>query len=71
MFQLVFDEYPAVVPWVAGHDVRPERANLHFGALELQFEANLGREMIQIVGEPRREVVGLVAPGLAQINRIQ
>ena len=71
MLQLVLDEHSAVVPWVAGHDVRPERANLHFGALKLQFEADLGREMIQIIGEPRREVVRLMVPGLAQVNRVQ
>ena len=53
------------------HDVRPERADVHFGALALQLDADRGCEMTQIVGEPRREVVRLVVPRLARVNRIQ
>ena len=68
--QLVLDENPAVVP-CASHDIRPEGADMHLCALALQFETDSGCEMMQVLGEPRREVVRLVVPSLAQINRIQ
>ena len=44
---------------------------MHCRALALQLDADRGREMTEVVGEPRREVVRLVVPRLARINRIQ
>ena len=70
-FELVLDDHPAVVHPGAGHNVGAIGADVHFGVLLLQLNSKLARETIQVLGQPRSEVLGFVLPRVAEIGCFQ
>ena len=71
IFQLVLDQYTAVIPRIGGHDVRAVGADVHFTVLKLKLDAENRGEPIEIPGEPWCEVEGFVLPRFPRINPFQ
>ncbi len=66
--ELVLDEDPSAIGRIVGNDVRTVRPHLDFTALEVQVKANHLGKAVQVLGEPRREVVCFVGPRFSQVG---
>ena len=66
LLELVLDQHHCIVHRVSGEDVGREGFYRDLGAGKLERDADRLGEMIDVLGEPGGELMGLVGPGLAE-----
>ena len=67
LFQLVFDNHPVVGDGIPGQDINPSSpGQCYLSPLQFQFQAQLGAQQLQVLGEPGSEILRFVGPACAQ-----
>ena len=65
--KLVFDDYCAVIVQVGCQHIQRVNSNRRLRPLQLQDHAQGFAQLGDILGQPRREIQGLVGPGFAEV----